>query len=231
MEGGARLPGRHARRTAPQLGVSVSVKVETVQPTGSFKVRAWLRCLPPTTTSRASRRRRAGRNHGLGWPTQLRAWRRSRSWCRREPRRPRSLRSSSSTCGSCCTGGLQGSRDPRPGIGRGRGQPLRLALQRPRCHRRSGDGPRVGGADAALGTVVVPCGGGGLLAGVALGLEDCGVRVVGVESEASPSMSTALAAGAIVPISVEPTVADGLAGNLEPGAVTVAVAPTTVSRS
>ena len=68
-----------------------------------------------------------------------------------------------------------------------------------------------------LGTVVVPCGGGGLLAGVIIGLEGTGVRVVGVESEASPSMSTALAAGAIVPIEVEPTVADGLAGNLEPG--------------
>jgi len=50
------------------------------------------------------------------------------------------------------------------------------------------------------------------------------VRVVGIESEASPSMSAALAAGAIVPIDVEPTVADGLAGNLEPGAVTVDLA-------
>ncbi len=47
-----------------------------------------------------------------------------------------------------------------------------------------------------LGTVVVPCGGGGLLAGVILGLEETDVRIVGVESEASPSMSTALAAGA-----------------------------------
>jgi threonine dehydratase len=75
-----------------------------------------------------------------------------------------------------------------------------------------------------LGTVVVPCGGGGLLSGVILGLEGRDVRIVGVESEASPSMSTALAAGAIVPINVEPTVADGLAGNLEPGAVTVGIA-------
>ena len=57
-----------------------------------------------------------------------------------------------------------------------------------------------------------------------LGLEGSGVRIVGVESEASPSMSTALAAGSIVPIDVEPTVADGLAGNLEPGAVTVEIA-------
>ncbi len=75
-----------------------------------------------------------------------------------------------------------------------------------------------------LGTVVVPCGGGGLLAGVILGLEGTGVRVIGVESEASPSMSAALAAGSIVPIHVEPTLADGLAGNLEPGAVTLRIA-------
>jgi threonine dehydratase len=37
-------------------------------------------------------------------------------------------------------------------------------------------------------------------------------------------MSAAVAAGGIVPIEVEPTVADGLAGNLEPGAVTVRIA-------
>ena len=74
-----------------------------------------------------------------------------------------------------------------------------------------------------LGTVVVPCGGGGLLSGVILALAETGVRIVGVESEASPSMSAAVAAGAIVPIHVEPTVADGLAGNLEPGAVTVGI--------
>jgi threonine dehydratase len=72
--------------------------------------------------------------------------------------------------------------------------------------------------------VIVPCGGGGLLAGTILGLDGTGVRVVGIESEASPSMSTALRAHGIVPIEVEPTVADGLAGNLEPGAVTVGVA-------
>jgi threonine dehydratase len=75
-----------------------------------------------------------------------------------------------------------------------------------------------------LGTVVVPVGGGGLVAGLALGLAGSGVRVVGVESESSPSMSAAVAAGGMVPISVEPTLADGLAGNLEMGAVTVDIA-------
>ena len=44
-------------------------------------------------------------------------------------------------------------------------------------------------------------------------------------------MSTALAAGGIVPINVEPTVADGLAGNLEPGAVTVTSHSSTAWRS
>jgi len=55
-------------------------------------------------------------------------------------------------------------------------------------------------------------------------LSGSGVRVVGVESEASPSVSAALAAGHVVPITVEPTLADGLAGNLEHGAVTIDIA-------
>ena len=40
-------------------------------------------------------------------------------------------------------------------------------------------------------------------------------------------MSAAVAAGGIVPITVDPTLADGLAGNLEPGAITVDIARTT----
>ena len=73
--------------------------------------------------------------------------------------------------------------------------------------------------------VVVPVGGGGLLAGVvawAAGRED--VRVVGVEAAASRAVSAGVAAGGIVAIEVGPTLADGLAGNLEPGSVTVEAA-------
>lgn len=55
-------------------------------------------------------------------------------------------------------------------------------------------------------TIVVPIGGGGLIAGVASAV-DC--RVVGVEPERAPSLTAALAAGA--PVSIEPTsIADGL---------------------
>jgi threonine dehydratase len=70
-------------------------------------------------------------------------------------------------------------------------------------------------------TVVVPVGGGGLAAGIALAVAEAGARVVGVVAEASPAMRTALAAGHAVPVTVRETLADGLAGNIEPGSVTV----------
>ncbi len=56
-------------------------------------------------------------------------------------------------------------------------------------------------------TVVVPIGGGGLIAGIATAV---GCRVVGVEPEGAASMTAALAAGA--PVRIQPkSVADGLA--------------------
>lgn len=71
-------------------------------------------------------------------------------------------------------------------------------------------------------TIVVPAGGGGLLSGVALvAKRRPGTRVVGVESEASPAIRRALDANRIVPVEVSPSLADGLAGNLEPGSITV----------
>lgn len=66
--------------------------------------------------------------------------------------------------------------------------------------------------DAA--TLVVPVGGGGLLSGVALAVAGA-ARVVGVETDVSPGFSTALAAGAITPITPGVSLADGLTGNLE----------------
>jgi threonine dehydratase len=60
--------------------------------------------------------------------------------------------------------------------------------------------------------VVVPIGGGGLLAGVASAVKqlapDC--RVIGVELEAGPGMKPALAAGKPVPVARPNTIADGL---------------------
>jgi threonine dehydratase len=70
-------------------------------------------------------------------------------------------------------------------------------------------------------TLVVPVGGGGLLAGIALGLAGEGAtRIVGVEAAASPAVSFAVEAGHIATVPIGRTLADGLGGNLEPGAVT-----------
>ena len=61
--------------------------------------------------------------------------------------------------------------------------------------------------------VVVPVGGGGLLAGVAAALAATrpGVRVVGVEAAGAPTLSAALAAGRPVTLDSMATMADGIA--------------------
>ncbi len=73
-----------------------------------------------------------------------------------------------------------------------------------------------------LDAIVVPLGGGGLLAGAALVAKTHTreVKVIGAEAEASPVFSAALSHDAITPVQVSPTLADGLAGNLEPGSMT-----------
>ncbi|HEX5504502.1 MAG TPA: threonine/serine dehydratase [Thermomicrobiales bacterium] len=72
------------------------------------------------------------------------------------------------------------------------------------------------------GLLVVPVGGGGLASGVGLVAKaiDPAVRVVGAQPAASPAMHAALAAGRLVPVAEAPTLADGLAGNVEPGSIT-----------
>ena len=70
-------------------------------------------------------------------------------------------------------------------------------------------------------TVVCPIGGGGLAAGLGLwAAQRPGARVIGVEVERSQAWHAALAAGRIVPIEFEPTIADGIGGNVEPGSAT-----------
>ncbi len=213
----------------PQLGPSVVVKIETLQPTGSFKVRGGLAAVsaaygadPGCAVVAAS----AG-NHGLGVayaatrlgvrstvvvPTGASAAKVSalRQYDVRLVLHGKGYREAEAH--ALDLAGSEGSRYVSP-----YNDTDVIAGQATLARELRSQLPEIG-------TVVVPCGGGGLLSGVILGLEGSGARVVGIESEASPSISAALAAGAIVPIEVEPTVADGLAGNLEPGTVTLDIA-------
>ncbi len=74
--------------------------------------------------------------------------------------------------------------------------------------------------------VLVPASGGGLLAGIALRASQltsdaAPITIIGVEVVNSPAMSAALEAGHAVEVPVLDTIADGLAGNIESGSVTI----------
>jgi len=73
-----------------------------------------------------------------------------------------------------------------------------------------------------LDGIVIPLGGGGLASGVGLAVKAGAPRatVVGVEVEASAPFTASLAAGHIARITPRVSLADGLTGNLEAGAMT-----------
>jgi threonine dehydratase len=214
---------------APQLGPAVLAKLETLQPTGSFKVRGGLAAVAATVDEDPGRSvvTASAGNHGLGV-----AYAAAKLGARATVVVP--------TGASAAKVAALHEFDVRlvlhgEGYREAETHALELAEREGSRYVSPYNDPDVIAGQSTLARelheqapdlelVVVPSGGGGLLSGVSIGLEGTGVRVVGVESEASPSMSTAIAAGTIVPIMVEPSVADGLAGNLEPGAVTVDIA-------
>lgn len=206
---------------SPALGALL--KLETVQPTGSFKVRGAFSALTLLPEGAAAVTASAG-NHGLGvayaaetleLPATVVCPRTaSRAKLELLRRLPIELRLEGETYDEAEVAALELGRkgfryvsaynDPAVIAGQGTiAVELLEALEGPL-------------------TIVVPAGGGGLLSGVALwAAQRPGARVVGVESCASPAIHAALAAGEIVPVEVLPSLADGLAGNLEPGAITV----------
>jgi threonine dehydratase len=70
--------------------------------------------------------------------------------------------------------------------------------------------------------VIVPVGGGGLIVGVAAFIQGArpAARAIGVEPEASAFMATSVEAGRLVEIKEKATLADAVAGGIEPGSIT-----------
>jgi threonine dehydratase len=68
-----------------------------------------------------------------------------------------------------------------------------------------------------LDAIIAPIGGGGLLSGIAIVSRSLGreIFVVGAEAEASPVFTSSIAAGRVTTVSVQPSLADGLTGNME----------------
>ena len=199
------------------------LKVETVQPTGSFKVRGGVAALAALPPGRRVITASAG-NHGLGVAYAAAQLARPATVVVPETAsavKVERLRSypvelvqvgDSYDAAEAHALGLEGEyvsayNDPHVIAGQ---RTLAVEL-----------GEQLGGPL----TVAVPVGGGGLVSGVALwaaGRDD--VRVVGVEVEASRAVSAAVEAGRVVDTEQRPTLADGMAGNLEPGSVTVDIA-------
>lgn len=227
----AEVVARHLAPTpvvaCPALGPAVLLKLETLQPTGSFKVRGALAAVaaavardPGLELVAAS----AG-NHGLGV-----AYAADRLGARAtvvvaenaSPVKVRALEQFGITL-------------VRHGDGYDEAEAHALALA-----RRSGghfvspynDADVIAGQATLAAelseqvphatTALVPVGGGGLLSGVSL-VAPPELRIVGVEPESSAAMTAALAAGQAVSIDSGHTIADGLAGSIEEGSVTVEI--------
>lgn len=87
--------------------------------------------------------------------------------------------------------------------------------------------------DEDIDVVIVPVGGGGLISGIAIATKALAQErtlVIGVEAQASTPWTQSLAAGHIVEVDVQPTLADGLAGNLDPDTITFDIVQRLVDR-
>jgi threonine dehydratase len=216
----------HLRQTplveSPALGSEVALKLETLNPTGSFKVRGAVSALSLVGPRERVVTASTG-NHALGV-----AWAASRLGVRATVVCPETA--------SPAKLGALGALDVElvvHGATADEAEAHALSLAGPGVRYVSayndpdviaGQGTIVGeltGLGDGPMTIVTPVGGGGLAAGVGLAASVReGVSVVGVQSEAAWAMRASLDAGRIVSVEERPSLADGLAGNLEPGSVT-----------
>jgi threonine dehydratase len=205
---------------APALGERVLLKLETFQPTGSFKVRGALAALsqaPPGPVVTAS----AG-NAGLGvaWAaTELGREATIVVSTEASPAKVAALRALPVTLVQHGAGYDEAERHA-----------LALSAEGATFVSAYNDTHVIAG-QASLGaelehldgtlTVIAPLGGGGLASGIGLWASSRrDARVIAVHADASPAFSAGLAAGGLVHVEVGKTLADGLAGNIEPGAAT-----------
>ncbi|SFB55911.1 threonine dehydratase [Amycolatopsis marina] len=213
----------HLRPTPLLPGPEMFLKLESMQPTGSFKVRGAFNAVSRTPEGVPIVTASAG-NHGLGVAFAARELGRRATVVVSEKASPvkvAALRSS-------------GAELVQVGHSFDDAETHALELAERGAHFVSPyNDPDVIVGQGTLGyelehlldeplTVVCAVGGGGLIAGIALWASaHPNVRVVGAEAERSPSVAASVRAGEVVRIEIGQTIADGISGNLEPGSVTV----------
>ncbi len=215
---------------APGLGDGVVLKLETLQPTGSFKVRGGLVALSPVADQGARVLAASAGNHGLGVAFAAARFGVPATVVVPETASAKKIRALEQfdltlvKCGADydeaeAHGLALAAEDPTLRFVSPYNDPLTIAGQATISFELL-DQVR------DLAKIVVPVGGGGLIAGVALGLaarDRQDVDVVGVVAAASPAMSKAYEVGHTERVPIRPTLADGLAGNLETDTITVEI--------
>lgn len=213
----------HLRPTPLLAGSDMMLKLDSMQPTGSFKVRGAVNAVANAPEGAPIVTASAG-NHGLGVAFAARLLGRSATVVVAETAAPVKV----DALRSCGAELVQVGRS----FDDAEAHALDLAARGAHFVSPYNDADVIAG-QASIGreldhlsdeplTVVCAVGGGGLVSGIALwAAAHPSVRVVGVEAEASAVVSAAVRAGETVPIEIGPTIADGIAGNLEPGSVTV----------
>ncbi|MEV4539867.1 pyridoxal-phosphate dependent enzyme [Asanoa sp. NPDC049518] len=204
-------------------GAGPALKLESLQPTGSFKVRGALAALSTLALDTPVVTASAG-NHGLGI-----------AWAARRLGHTATI-VTAETASPAKVAALRalGVRLVQVGTSFDNAERHALRLAEEGAHYVSAyNDPAVIAGQASIGfelatqmpgpvTVVCGVGGGGLASGLGLwAARQPGVRIVGVEAAGSRALSAAVAAGRQVTVDVGPTLADGMAGNIEPGSVTV----------
>ncbi|NUQ20962.1 MAG: threonine/serine dehydratase [Gemmatimonadaceae bacterium] len=217
-----RTPLRHSRELSRLAGVDVHLKLENEQLTGSFKLRGafnTLASMSPEERARGIVASSAG-NHGLGvaWaarhfavqatifvPATAPAVKRegiAALGARVDASRPDY---DAAMVAALDFAAREGARFVNPCAG-----DELLAGQGTIAIEILEDLPDVA-------AVIVPVGGGGLLGGIGSVLRAVApaVRILGAQSERTDAMARSLAAGRIVDIGHDPTLADGLAGGID----------------
>ena len=218
----AHTPLVRSAELSARVGVDVYLKCEQLQITGSFKLRGAynaLAMLPPDARARGVVASSAG-NHGLGLAYAARAL--------GAPVRvfvpanaPAVKREGIAALGADVDAGYE-DYDAAHRAAEEYARARSLTFVNP-CAGESllaGQGTvalEILAALPELRTIVVPVGGGGLVGGVAGLLRDVGpqIRIVGAQSDQTDAMAASLAAGRRVAVAVPPTLADGLAGQID----------------
>ncbi len=219
-----RTPLERSRELSDVCGVDVWLKLECFQLTGSFKLRGALNALAQLSAQRSVVTASAG-NHGLG-VARAAAMLGLRATVvvpeTASQAKVDALRESGAEL--VLTGDTYDAAETAAmGVARARGLPF--------ISPYNDAAVIAGGGTVALeifedlpgvGSLVVPVGGGGLIGGIGVAAHELEpeVSVYGVQSEASPALHAALAAGRLVAVEVLSSLADGLAGNIENGSQT-----------